>query len=162
MSAFAELQARYMSYEAAATIQHGLLTKAASEIVSGFESFLGLAGKRLPDVDGQKGHRYVRLGIGAPSEFKEINWHTLSSRGGVVSFSLALTLDDPASISRSTIVFELEVKFVEHGYEFKVKDLDTFTISAPDAVHKRYEKIYEGLFNRIMKVYDPDRILIKN
>jgi len=162
MSAFAELQARYISYEAAATIQHRLLTKAASELVNGFQAFLGLAGERLPDVDGQKGHRYVRLGIGAASEFEEKNWHTLGSRGGVVNFSLALTLDDPETQSRTTIVFELEVKFVEHGYEFKVKDVGTFMISAPDAVHNRYEKIYEALFTQIMKVYDPDRILIKN
>ncbi|MCH5486749.1 hypothetical protein [Pseudomonas syringae] len=162
MSAYDEIRSRYASYEAAATLQLQLLSKAAVGLVNGFEKYLDLPQARLPNNDdGGLGQRYVRFGVGAPAEFEEKNWHALSSRGGVVDFSFAITLDEPATHSRAVIVFENSVQFVDHGYEFKIKGVDTFTVGAADAVNNRFEAIYKALVDQLLNLYNSERIVIK-
>lgn len=162
MSIFEELRQRVSDYDSALTIQLRLLTKSIADLVSGFGDYLGLPSPTWHHSDGKAGDHYVRLGVGTAQQFQEKTWLELSSFGGKVDFSLALTIDPQSSmIGRQTIVFEFGARFVPKGYEFQIKGFDKPLILSPDDVkEKNYEVVYQALVARLESMYDSRKVEI--
>ena len=164
MSIFDDLNERYARFEAAQTLQHNLLTKAVGSLPGGFGKYIGLTEPFFYDDDGKNGKRYIRLGVGAPESFEEKAWLSLGSRAGVVSFSLAVTVDSRLPLqSRMTYVFEGTVRFCPGGYDFAFKGLPSPIIVSPEKVIAgELDAVYAALVESLFKSFDPSLIEIRN
>lgn len=162
MTLFEDIQRRYEDLEAAQLLQLNLLAKAAGNMASGFPTYLGLTAPRWTDRNGKVGDSYVRLGEGASDKFQEKRWMLLGSIGGVVPFSLAVTIQSSDKSMQTTYVFEMSVKFCEDGYLFDLKDIvEPVVLSVEDVKQENFAPVYNLLLARLRTVLDPSKILIK-
>ncbi|WP_172232377.1 hypothetical protein [Pseudomonas sp. CM25] len=161
MSLYSDLQQRYESRESAIQGQLYLLSKAAGELASGFGKYLGVPSDKWNHPDGKAGERYVRLGEGSASAFKEKRWVELSSLKGKVDFSIALTLVSEDRASRVTYVFELGVQFTEFGYLFEVNGRGV-PLTVEDVKAGDFEPVYSQIVEQLLARLDKSDILIKN
>lgn len=164
MSIFDDLNERYARFEAAQTLQHNLLIKAVGALPGGFGKHIGLTVLHWHDEDGKAGARYIRLGVGAPESFEEKPWVSLTSMNGVVSFSLAVTVDSNLPLRpRMTYVFEGTVRFCPDGYDFAFKGLPSPIIVSPEKVIAgELSAVYDALVESLYKSFDPSLIEIRN
>lgn len=163
MSIFEELNEQYERYDAALTLQHNLLAKSVGALSAGFGGFLGLTKAHWHDEEGKRGERYIRLGVGAPKAFEEKIWPQFTSIGGVVDFSLAVTLEsDSATYRRYTYVFEGKAQFNSDGYEYRFKGIDyPVVLTATQVEAEDFSDVYRVLVDKLKGEFDPDSILIK-
>ncbi|MBA2927069.1 hypothetical protein G9Q86_00685 [Pseudomonas sp. CCUG 57209] len=162
MSIIEELNEQYERYDAALTLQHNLLTKSLGGLSVGLGSYLGLTKAHWNDKEGKRGDRYVRLGVGAPNVFEEKMWPQLPSTGGVVEFSLAVTLEcETATYQRYTFVFEGRLQFSSGGYEYRFQGIDSpIVISAAEVEADDFTSVYRALVDKLKKAFDPASIVI--
>lgn len=160
MSLYADLQKRYEARETAIQTQLRLLSKSAGDLASGFGKYLGLPGDRWSHPDGKAGDRYVRLGEGSASAFKEKHWPELSSVNGKVDFSLAFTLVSEDRDSRTTYVFDMSVQFCDGGYLFDVNGKGV-TLSVDAVKSGSFEPVYNQIVEILIARLDESKVLIK-
>ncbi|SPO68127.1 hypothetical protein [Pseudomonas sp. JV241A] len=162
MSIYTDLQNRYENREAALAKQVYLLSKAAAGLSDSFGSYLGLPSPRWNNPEGKPGDYYVRLGVGERNAFEEKPWTQMSSLGGVVSFSIALTLVSEDCYSRTTYVFPVSVEFVEGGYLFKLNEGDQVLLSVAEVTSGAFSEVHSKMVERLTQILDPSKVLIKN
>lgn len=161
MSLYSDLQKRYETRETAVQTQLHLLSKSAGDLASGFGKYLELPGDRWNHPDGKAGDRYVRLGEGSASAFKEKRWMELSSLNGTVNFSLALTVVSEDRESRTIYVFDMSVQFCDDGYLFEVNGKGV-TLGVDDVKAGSFEPVYNLIVEKLITLLDQSQILIKN
>lgn len=162
MSVYEDLQQRFEKREAALSLQLHLLSKAAGDVASGLRFYLGLPSPKWNYPDGKAGDAYIRLGVGEKDRFEEKPWMTLSSKGGVVSFSLAVTILSEDREFRSIYVFNMSVCFCEGGYLFDVEGDRQQVVSVDDVKSGNLDSVYEMIVSQLKALLDPERILIKS
>ncbi len=160
MSLYDELQQDYKSQQEAMTLQLNLLARAAGNMVASLPAYLGIPSARWNHHDGKAGDAYVRLGEGPPLDFKDKSWMNLSSKGGVVSFSVAVTIVSEDRNQRVTYVFEMDARFCDHGYRFALNDVDYRIIGAEDVKAEKYQVVHQMIFDKLKELLDPKKIVI--
>lgn len=162
MTLFEQLRERYTDHDAALTEQLTLLTRAAGNMTAGFGGYLGLPTPRWHKADGEAGEKYVRLGTGSVGDFEETQWQALTGLDGVVSFSVALTVDSPAAYQeRFTFFFDFDLQFCDDGYLFQIKHIGDVVVNASDAAAGKFEPVYNAMLEKLHDVLDPSKILIR-
>lgn len=162
MSVYEDIQERFEKREAALSQQLHLLSKAAGDVASGLRLYLGLPSHRWTYPDGKVGDAYIRLGVGQKDRFEEKPWMTLSSKGGVVAFSLAVTVVSQSQEFRSIYVFNMSVQFCEDGYLFDVEGDRQQIVSVDDVKAGDLDSVHEMIVSQLKSLLDPERILIKS
>ena len=162
MSLYEAIQTSYEEREARMALQLNLLAKAAGNMASHFRHYLGLQTARWHHPDGKAGDDYIRLGTGSPNSFEEKPWMTLSSRNGVVPFSLAVTIVSEDRMFRATYVFEMTVHFILDGYLFTLGENDEELVSVDYVKADNFDPVHKMISARLMSLLDPAKIMIKN
>lgn len=162
MSIFDDLNEQYVQYDAALTLQHQQLVRAVGDMAVGYERFLGITKTHWFNDDGTKGERYVRLGVGDPDRFQEKGWFQLSSVGGSVDFSIAITLESPESVyPRFTFVFEGNACFVDEGYEFTFEGIPYPIVVSPLKVKNLdFNSVHDALTLALKSEIDPSKVAV--
>jgi hypothetical protein len=159
---FQEIQNDFEVREAAIQLQLNLLSKAVGKMAAGFGNYLGLPAPRWNHLDGKAGDFYIRLGEGSANSFKEKPWMQLSSLGGVVSFSLAVTVDSEDREIRTTYVFDMKVRFCGDGYQFDLNDNVHQILSVDEVQGGVFDPVYSMIVTQLKALLDPSKIFIKN
>jgi hypothetical protein len=163
MTRYEQLQKRFLDQDAAQTAQLNLLAKSAQAIVSGFGKFLDIPSEIWFKPDGKAGDRYIMLGTGNGESFKEQRWTSLSSKAGVVEFTIAITVRGEEEIPRCTVTYPMTAKFCEAGYEFTVQSASSpIVVDAQHVKDGKLEAVYEVLLERLNDFFDPGKVLIKS
>lgn len=160
MTIYERLQKSFQEKENALDAQLRLLAKAASLVENGFGAFLGLTASRWTDHNGKAGDPYVQLGVGREDQFKPVHWVKLSSYGGVVEFSLALTLTSDDYSSRTTYVFPMSAQCSKSGYVFQFEDGESVEVGSESAKAGRFDKVWAGIVVRLEKALDPSKVIL--
>ena len=87
---------------------------------------------------------------------------TLSSVGGVVAFTLAVTIVSEDRDSRVVYFFNMSVRFCDEGYLFDIEGDRQQIVSVDDVKSGNFDLVYALIVAQFKAVLDPDRILIKN
>jgi hypothetical protein len=165
MTLYEQIKNRFQEQEAAQNMQLNLLARAAGNIASGFGNYLGTPDQLWKGTDGKSG-RYVMLGTGNGTGFEEKRWMALTSTGGVVDFTIAVTvLGSDDAIPRCTLTFPISAKFCDQGYEFAVHYQNNVTpvIISPEEVKAgQFAALYNVLTERLLAYFDPAKVLIQN
>lgn len=162
MSLYEAIQTSYEEREARMALQLSLLAQAAGNMASHFRHYLGLQTARWHHPDGKAGDDYIRLGTGSAKSFEEKSWMTLSSRNGVVPFSLAVTIVSEDRMFRTNYVFEMTVSFIIDGYLFTLEEGEEELVSVEYVKANNFDPVHKMLSARLMNVLDPSKIMIKN
>ena len=162
MSSYEAIQTSYEEQEARMALQLNLLAKAAGNMASHFRHYLGLQTAKWHHPDGKAGDEYIRLGTGSAESFEEKPWMMLKSRGGVVPFSLAVTIVSEDRTRRVTYVFEMTVKFTIDGYLFTLGEGGEELVSVDYVKANNFDPIHKLISSQLMSFLDPAKIIIKN
>ena len=162
MSLYEAMQSSYEEREARMALQLNLLAKAAGSMASHFRHYLGLQTARWQHPDGKAGDDYIRLGTGSAKSFEEKPWMMLSSRSGVVPFSLAVTIVSEDRMFRATYVFEMTVQFIIDGYLFTLDTGGEELVSVDYVKAENFDPIHKMISAQLINLLDPAKIIIKN
>lgn len=162
MSVYEDIQDLFEKRESALSLQLHLLAKAAGDVAGGLRVYLGLPSPKWNYPDGKTGDAYVRLGVGQKSQFEEKPWPTLSSVGGVVSFTISVCIHTEDRAFRAFYFFNMSVRFCDDGYLFEIEGERQQIISVDDVKSGNFVSIHEMIVAQLKAVLDPERILIKN
>jgi len=159
MSIYSELSQQYKTSFAKQQARLHLMANAANAFTVGFERYLGVPDHTWTDSKGEQ-QRYVRLGVGDENAFQEISYLELSSIGGVIDFSIALTVEQDAHFGlRQVVVFEFSVSVSEENFEFVVKKMPiNLSVKMLDKDAHRFDPVYAALVDRLMYLFDPERV----
>lgn len=159
MSIYNELSQQYKRLFEKQQARLHLMSSAANALAVGFERYLSIPDVTWTDSQGKQ-QRYVRLGTGDEHSFQEIDYLRLSSIDGVVDFSIALTVEQDAHFGlRQVVIFEFSVSLNSESFDFSVKKLPiNLSVGIDDKDKQRFDPIYAALVERLMYIFDPDRV----
>ncbi|MBT9268077.1 hypothetical protein KKQ10_24685 [Pseudomonas sp. MG-9] len=159
MSIYSEISQQYKKLFERQQARLFMMSSAASAFAAGFERYLSIPDITWTDSKGDQ-QRYVRLGTGDEHNFNEVGFLKLSSLNGVVHFSVALTVEQDAhSGYRQVVVFQFTVSISGDNFEITAKDLPlTLSVNIDDKDKQRFDPIYAALVERLMNMFDPEKI----